>query len=120
MSKLVVALPNDAATDLTGMEMQPVKFGASGVTLCTAITDQAVGVVVKGGGVGEKSDIGIRGQFPVIAIDTITGGGKAIAPGAGGFQDTAATAQECGLGLQPGVAGDVCMALLDMVTVKQA
>lgn len=118
MSKIVLALPNDTAVDLTGKEMQPVKFGTVGVALCTAVTDEVIGVVVKGG--TDTSSIGIQGEFPVIAAGTITGGGKKISCASGGFQDTAGTAQECGLGIQPAIAGDVVVAYFQLPLKKQA
>lgn len=116
--KIVIALPNDTATDLTGKEMQPVKFGTAGVALCTANTDEVIGIVVKGG--ATSSNIGIQGEFPALAVGTITGGGKKIAPGNGGFQDTASGAVECGIGIMPAASGDVVPVFINLNLLKQS
>ena len=117
--KVVIALPNKTGVDLSGKEGQPVYFNGDGVDLCTAATQQPVGVVVKGAASG-NSDIGIRGQFPVVAAGTITGGGKAISAANGGYQDTASSAVDAGIGIAPAVAGDVVIVYLDLPLRVQA
>ena len=42
-----------------------------------------------------------------------------ISPASGGYQDTATTAIDAGIGIAPAVAGDVVIVCLDLPMIKQ-
>lgn len=101
---IIKTLPNKTSTDLTGKEGYAVKFDTSGVAVCSAITDKAVGIVVTGG--TTESDICVFGECVALAGGTITRGKNVIPHTDGTVKDTASSSTEFALALETGVAGD--------------
>ncbi len=101
---VIKTLLNKTSTDLTGKEGYAVKFDTSGVALCSAITDQAVGIITKGG--ETESDVCVYGECVALAGAAITRGKHVIPHTDGTVKNTAASSQEFALALETGVAGD--------------
>jgi len=101
---VIKTFANKSGVDLTGKEGYAVKFDTSGVQVCSAITDQAVGIVTLGG--GTNSDVCINGEVQALAGGTVTKGKMLIPHTDGTVKDTAASSQEFALALEAGVAGD--------------
>jgi hypothetical protein len=102
---VVKTFPNKTSTDLTGKEGYAVEFDTSGVDVCDAITDQAVGVIVRGG--ETESDVCILGECVALAGGAVTRG-KFVTPHTDGTAIVSAGAgcTEFALALETGVAGD--------------
>lgn len=105
MNTRIVTFANKTSTDLTGKEGYAVKFDTDGVALCSAITDQAIGVVTKGG--TTSSEVAVQGETQGLAGGTVTRGKYLIPHTDGTVKDTAASSQEFALALEDAVAGDV-------------
>jgi hypothetical protein len=82
-----------------------VKFDTDGINLCSAITDQAIGVVVRGG--TADAEVALAGEeVHAICGAAVTRGKHVIPHTDGTIKNTAASSQEFGLALETGVAGD--------------
>lgn len=101
---VIKTFPNKTSTDLTGKEGYLVKFDTSGVNVCAAITDHAVGVVVRAG--ATECDVCVFGECVAKAGGTVTRGKHLIPHTDGTVKDTAASSKEFGLALESGAAGD--------------
>ena len=99
---VIKTLPNKTSTDLTGKEGYAVKFDTDGNVVCSAITDRAVGIVVRGG--ATESDICIMGECIALAGGIVTRGKPVIPHTDGTVKDTAASSKELGLALESGIA----------------
>lgn len=104
----VQAFANKAATDLSGKAGYAVKYDTSGMNVCSAITDQAVGILVRGGDDTElQSDVCVFGRCAGILGGTVSRG-QMITPHTDGT--LVVTAQsgctEFAIALEDGVAGD--------------
>jgi hypothetical protein len=95
---------NKSSTDLTGKEGYAVKFDTSGVAVCSAITDQAIGIVTRGG--ETQTEVCIYGECTALAGAAITAGKHVIPHTDGTVKDTTSSSQEFALALETGVAGD--------------
>jgi len=102
--QVIKTFKNKASTDLTGYEGYSVEFDTTGINVCNAITDQAVGVIVKGG--ATTSDVCIFGEVSAKAGAAITAGKHVIPHTDGTVKDTTSSSQEFALALETGVAGD--------------
>jgi hypothetical protein len=74
---VIKTFPNKTSTDLTGKEGYLVKYDTSGVNVCSAITDHAVGVIVRAG--ETECDVCVFGECVAKAGGTVTRG-KHIIP----------------------------------------
>jgi len=101
---VIKTLANKSSTDLTGKEGYAVKFDTTGVAVCSGITDQAIGIIVRGG--ETQSDVCVFGECTAIAGAAITAGKHVIPHTDGTVKDTASSSQEFALALETGVAGD--------------
>jgi hypothetical protein len=101
---VIKTLANKASTDLSAYEGHAVKFDTDGINICSAITDQPVGVVTKAG--AEFCDVCVLGECKAIAGAAITAGKMVIPHTDGKVKNTAASSQEFALALETGVAGD--------------
>lgn len=104
---VVIVFDNKAATDLSAKDGYVVKQD-SGAAVCTAITDQAIGVVTKGGDATElQSEVCIFGECQAVAGGTIADGAF-VTPHTDGTVVTSAKSgcTEFGQALQAAVAGD--------------
>lgn len=101
---VIKTFANKTSTDLTGNEGYAVKFDTSGIALCSAITDQAIGVITSGG--VTESDVCIFGECAALAGATITRGKHVIPHTDGTVKATASSSQEFALALETGAAGD--------------
>jgi hypothetical protein len=102
--KVVETFANKTSTDLTGKEGYAVKFDTDGVAVCSAITDQAIGVVERGG--DTESDVCIFGECLALAGAAVTKGKHAIPHTDGTVKNTTSSSQEFALVMETGVAGD--------------
>ena len=102
---VIKTLANKTSTDLTGKEGYAVKYDTSGIALCSAITDQAIGIITRGG--ATESDVCIYGECVALAGATITAGKHVIPHTDGTVKNTASSSQEFALCLESGVAGDL-------------
>lgn len=103
-----ITMDNKAATDLSAKNGYCVKYDTAGVNVCSAITDQAIGVVISGGdATALKSDVCIFGRCRAICGGTITRG-QMVTP----HTDSTIVASagsgctEFAIALESGVAGD--------------
>lgn len=101
---VIKTLANKTSTDLTGKEGYAVKYDTSGINVCSAITDQAIGVITRGG--ETDCDVCILGECVALAGATITAGKHVIPHTDGTVKNTASSSQEFALCLESGVAGD--------------
>lgn len=101
---VIKTLPNKTSTDLTGKEGYAVKYDTSGIALCSAITDQAIGIITVGG--ATESDVCMFGECAALAGAAITRGKHVIPHTDGTVKNTASSSQEFALALETGVAGD--------------
>lgn len=118
---IIRTLTNKAATDLSAKEGYVVKDD-TGANVCTAITDQAIGVITRGGDATElKSDVCVFGEVVAIAGGTIAAG-KYVTPHTDStvVQSAGSGCTEFGLCLQGGVAGDRIKILVLGATLKHA
>jgi hypothetical protein len=110
MNTRIVTFANKTNVDLTGKEGYAVKFDTDGVACCSAITDQTVGIVTKGG--TTSSEVAVAGEVLAVAGGTVTRGKFVIPHTDGTVKNTAASSQEFGLALEDGVAGDMVNVLV--------
>lgn len=103
--KIVKSFPNKTATDLSAKAGYAVKFDTDGIAVCSAITDQPIGILEVGNASGE-SDVCIFGECLALAGGTVTRMKQLIPHTDGTVKDTAASSQEFALALEDGVAGD--------------
>ena len=104
---IVKTMANKAATDLSAKAGYVAKYD-SGANVCSAITDQALGIITRGGDATElASDICVLGECSAICGGTITAG-QMVTP----HTDSTIVASagsgctEFGIALESGVAGD--------------
>lgn len=95
---------NKSGVDLTGKEGYAVKYDTSGIQVCSAITDQAIGVVTRGG--VTESEVCIAGECQALAGGTVTKGKMVIPHTDGTVKNTAASSQEFALANESAVTGD--------------
>ena len=96
---------NKTSTDLTGKEGYAAKFDTDGINVCSAITDQAIGIITKGG--ETESDVALAGEVVQAFCGAAVPRGKHVSPHTDGtIKNTASSSQEFGLALETGVAGD--------------
>lgn len=96
---------NKTGVDLSNKEGYAVKFDTDGINVCSAITDQAIGIVTRGG--ASESEVALAGEeVQAVAGGTVTRGKYVIPHTDGTVKNTAASSQEFGLALESGVAGD--------------
>ena len=101
---VIKTFANKTSTDLTGKEGYAVKFDTDGIALCSAITDQAIGIVTKGG--LTQSEVCLQGETQAIAGAAVTSGKHVIPHTDGTVKNTTSSSQEFGLALESAVAGD--------------
>ena len=101
---VIKTLPNKSGVDLTGKEGYAVKQSTAGIDLCSAITDQAIGIITSGG--ATKTDVCIFGECLALAGGTVTALKQVIPHTDGTVKNTAASSQEFGLALEDAVSGD--------------
>lgn len=108
MQSVLFVFANKAATNLSAKDGYVAKYDTGGMNVCSAITDQAVGVITKGGDATLlQSEICIHGETLAICGGTITAG-QMITP----HSDSTIVASagsgctEFGVALESGVAGD--------------
>lgn len=106
MSKFV--FKNKAATDLSAKDGYAAKYDTGGVNVCSAITDQAVGIITSGGDTDLlQSEVCVQGECMAILGGTVTAG-QMVTP----HTDSTLVASagsgctEFALALESGVAGD--------------
>jgi hypothetical protein len=100
-----ITFQNKSATDLSAAYGSAVKFDTDGIALCSAITDQAIGVVTKGG--TTECDVCVQGECFAKLGGALTKGKMVIPHTDGTVKNTAASSQEFALALETGVAGDL-------------
>ena len=103
MDSVVKTLANKDSTDLTGYEGYAVEFDTTGMNVCNAITDQAVGIITKGG--ATESEVCIFGAALAKCGAAVTAGKMVIPHTDGTIKNTTSSSQEFGLALETGVAG---------------
>lgn len=101
----IQTLSNKTGVDLSDYYGYAVKFDTDGVNLCSAIDDEAIGIISKGG--ATESEIVIHGRAVAKAGGTATKGKKGIPHTDGTVKNTASSSQEFCLILQTGIAGDL-------------
>jgi hypothetical protein len=103
----ILTLANKASTTLAAYDGYCVEFDTSGINVCNAITDQAIGVITKGAASGGNSDVCVFGQCLALAGGTVTAG-KYVTPHTDGTVIVTAGSgcTEFALALESGVAGD--------------
>ena len=106
--QVIKTFVNKAATDLSAKDGYVAKYDTAGMNVCSAITDQAVGVITKGGNTTLlQTEVCMFGECQAICGGTITAG-QAITP----HSDSTIVASagsgctEFGCALESGVAGD--------------
>ena len=99
---------NKAATDLSGKDGYVAKYDTGGMAVCSAITDQAVGIITRGGDATLlKSEVCIHGEVLALLGGTVTAG-QMVTP----HTDSTVVASagsgctEFAVALESGVAGD--------------
>lgn len=104
---IVKTFANKAATDLSAKAGYCAKYD-SGANVCSAITDQAIGIITEGGDDTKlQSDVCVLGECHAICGGTITEG-QMITP----HTDSTIVASagsgctEFGMAMESGVAGD--------------
>jgi len=101
---IIKTYANKTGVDLTNYTGYAVKFDTDGINICSAITDQAIGVVTSGG--ATQSDVCILGECQAIAGAAATAGKYLIPHTDGKVKNTAASSQEFALAIEAAVAGD--------------
>jgi hypothetical protein len=101
---VIKTFANKSSTDLSAYAGYAVEFDTDGINVCNAITDQAIGVITKGG--ATRSEVCIFGECSAIAGGTVTAGKHVIPHTDGTVKNTAASSQEFALALESAVAGD--------------
>jgi len=98
-------LANKTATDLSAYTGYSVMFDTDGINVCSAITDQAIGIITVPG--ATECEVCIEGECPAVAGGAVTRG-KYITPHTDGkvINTAGSGCQEFGLALETGVAGD--------------
>jgi hypothetical protein len=104
MDSIRKVLANKDSTSLVDKEGYCVEFDTTGINVVNAINDTTIGIITKGG--ATESEVCIFGECMAIAGAAITAGQKFIPHTDGTVKNTTASALECGLALQTGVAGD--------------
>ena len=107
--KNIQTFKNKTGVDLTDKEGYAVKFDTDGMTLCTAKTDKAVGIVESGG--ATESDVCIFGETKAYCGGTVTRGKHVTPTSAGKVADTSSTSTEFALALEDGIDGDVAVSV---------
>jgi len=99
-------LANKASTDLSGKDGLLVK-NDSGLALCSAVTDIAIGVIVKGG--VTSSDVCLFGKVPMYLGGTVTAlqGITATSDGSGIVDAGTSARKVVAFALEAGVSGDM-------------
>lgn len=106
--QIVKVFANKAATDLSTKDGYVAKYDTAGMNVCAAITDQAVGVIIKGGDTTLlQTSVCMFGECQAICGGTITAG-QAITPHTDGtiVASAGSGCTEFGFALESGVAGD--------------
>lgn len=103
---IIKVFANKSATDLTGKGGYMVKYDTSGIALCSAITDKAIGVITLGG--ATESEVCVFGECQALAGGTVTAGRHVTPHTDGTAIVTASSSTEVGLALETGVAGNWC------------
>lgn len=105
MDNIVVNMANKSATDLTNYDGYLVKMD-SGLALCNAATDVAIGVLTKGG--ATRSDVCIFGKTVAKLGGTVTANQMVTATTGGVALATTGTGarREVAMALEAGVSGD--------------
>ena len=101
---VIKTFANKNSTDLSGKEGYAVKFDTDGIALCSGITDQAIGVITKGG--TTQSEVAVLGEVTALAGAAVTAGKFVIPHTDGTVKNTTSSSQEFGLALETAVAGD--------------
>lgn len=104
---VVKTFANKAATDLSAKAGYCAKYD-SGANICSAITDQAIGIITAGGDdTALQSDVCILGECQAICGGTITAGQMVTPHTDSTIVATAGSGcTEFALALESGVAGD--------------
>ena len=104
---VIFGFANKASTTLAAYDGYCVEYDTSGVNVCNAIADQAIGVITKGAASGGVSDVCIFGECLALAGGTVTAG-KYVSPHTDGTVIVSAGSSdtEFALALESGVAGD--------------
>ena len=105
---VIKTIENKAATDLSGKDGYAVKYDSGGANVCSAITDQALGIVTQGGDATKlKSDVCIFGETQGILGGSVTAGQMLTPHTDSTLVATAASGcTEFAVALEDGVAGD--------------
>jgi hypothetical protein len=84
-------------------------FDTDGVNVCSAITDEVIGIIAKGGDDTDlQTEVCLFGECLAQADGTVTKGKKLTPHADGGVVDSAgASCEEFALALESGVDGDV-------------
>jgi hypothetical protein len=101
---VIKSLANKSDTDLSAYAGYAVKFDTDGINICSAITDQAIGIITRGG--ATHCDVCIQGDCPALLGAAATAGKHGIPHTDGTVKNTAASSQEFLLFLETGVADD--------------
>jgi hypothetical protein len=98
---------NKAATDLSGKDGYVAKYDTAGLAVCSAITDQPVGVISKGGDTTLlQTEVVMHGEATAICGGTITAGQMITSHTDGTIVASAGSGcTEFGIALEAGVAG---------------
>jgi hypothetical protein len=108
MQSVTKTFANKAATDLSAKDGYVAKYDTGGMNVCSAITDQGVGVISKGGDTTVlQSEVVIHGEALAKLGGTVTAG-QHVTPHTDGTVVASAGAgcTEFGLALESGIAGD--------------
>jgi hypothetical protein len=103
MDSVVKTLANKDSTDLSGKEGYAVVFDTTGMNVCSAITDQAVGIITKGG--ATESEVCIHGAALAKCGAAVTAGQMVVPHTDGTIKNTLASSQQFALALETGVVG---------------
>ena len=105
MQNIVKTFANKSSTDLSAYAGYAVKFDTDGINICSGITDQPIGVILRAG--STACDVCIFGEIDAIAAGTILAG-QMVTPAAAGTITASAGAacQEFGFATMGAVAGD--------------
>ncbi len=103
---IIKLFANKASTDLSDKEGYFVKYDTTGLAVCSAITDKAVGVITLGG--ATESEVCIFGECQALAGGAVTAGAHVTPHTDGTAIVTASSSTEVALALESGVAGNWC------------
>ena len=107
--QVVKTFANKAATNLSAKDGYVAKYDTAGVNICSAITDQAVGVITKGGDATLlQSEVCILGECQVLLGGTVTKG-QMVTPHTDSTVVVSAGSgcTEFAIALESGIAGDL-------------